>query len=386
MLSFFSTCLVIAISASGAVALAGEPTPSSVGSDPPSLSQLIATHGPQLGAVAGDAEAMAYLGAHLGPALRLHETVVDLQPPMKSSRPSSDPIKGLRADLVESAIRLVAALSAWHWSEQLLQAVQGEEKDGARQWLNQSSAARAWLSTTLKPGPLPSAAAFADALLKLLDAYPPQAAGGTAPPCTDYAMHLDRTYPRLTGDAPSWLAVVEQDGLTGLKTRLDDSSLASGLSLVNQRACARAYLDTRLFPVFRAHLVAQALSARAAAEREAYSLATLLQRWPERKRETLGLARLCGTWQWSVHNHRHHQESKTTMTFPAPDAPAPAGLRPSKIVVMGDVVYLRWDFQGGFQEESLLFAGEGTRLEGTFINSTGAWGSVTGKRMTACPR
>ena len=55
-----------------------------------------------------------------------------------------------------------------------------------------------------------------------------------------------------------------------------------------------------------------------------------------------------------------------------------------KIVVLGDVVYLRWERDGKVQEDSLLFSKEGQRLEGTFVNSQGGWGSVSGKRTASC--
>jgi hypothetical protein len=53
-------------------------------------------------------------------------------------------------------------------------------------------------------------------------------------------------------------------------------------------------------------------------------------------------------------------------------------------VVLGDVVYLRWEGDGKVQEDSLLFSKEGQRLEGTFVNSQGGWGSISGKRTAAC--
>jgi hypothetical protein len=72
--------------------------------------------------------------------------------------------------------------------------------------------------------------------------------------------------------------------------------------------------------------------------------------------------------------------------FPPPSLDGkPEAAGPAKIVVLGDAVYLRWESQGAVQEDSLLFTGEGRRLEGTFVNSAGAWGSITGKRVGACP-
>ena len=59
---------------------------------------------------------------------------------------------------------------------------------------------------------------------------------------------------------------------------------------------------------------------------------------------------------------------------------------PAEIVVLGDVVYLRWEAEGRVQEDSLLLSKEGQRLEGTFVNNAGGWGAITGKRTAACAK
>ncbi|HEY7128554.1 MAG TPA: hypothetical protein VH332_02720 [Nitrospira sp.] len=110
-----------------------------------------------------------------------------------------------------------------------------------------------------------------------------------------------------------------------------------------------------------------------------------LKTWKDRVRGIRGQSRLCGTWQWVIHNHqRHHEEQKLSLTFPpsGKDGTPLPGL--SEIVVLGDVVYLRWERDGKVQEDSLLFSKEGQRLEGTFVNSQGGWGSVSGKRTASC--
>lgn len=121
------------------------------------------------------------------------------------------------------------------------------------------------------------------------------------------------------------------------------------------------------------------------ADRQASEEWWRLKTWKERVRGTRGQSRLCGTWQWVIHNHqRHHEEQKFSLIFPPSGkdgAPLP-GL--SEIVVLGDVVYLRWERDGKVQEDSLLFSKEGQRLEGTFVNSQGGWGSVSGKRTASC--
>jgi len=110
-----------------------------------------------------------------------------------------------------------------------------------------------------------------------------------------------------------------------------------------------------------------------------------LKTWKDRVRTTRGQSRLCGTWQWVIHNHqRHHEEQKFSLVFPPPgkggaDLPGLA-----ETVILGDVVYLRWEREGKVQEDSLLFSKEGQRIEGTFVNSQGGWGSVSGKRTASC--
>ena len=110
-----------------------------------------------------------------------------------------------------------------------------------------------------------------------------------------------------------------------------------------------------------------------------------IRNWKDRVRGLRGQARLCGTWQWLVHNHQqHHQEQKLSILFP------PAGNTQATLpglvetIVLGENVYLRWEIDGRVQEDSLQFSNEGQRLEGTFVNSQGGWGSISGKRTAGC--
>ena len=110
-----------------------------------------------------------------------------------------------------------------------------------------------------------------------------------------------------------------------------------------------------------------------------------IRNWKDRVRGLRGQARLCGTWQWIIHNHQqHHHEQKLSLLFP------PAGNRQATLpglvetIVLGENVYLRWEIDGRVQEDSLQFSKEGQRLEGTFVNSQGGWGSISGKRTAGC--
>ena len=110
-----------------------------------------------------------------------------------------------------------------------------------------------------------------------------------------------------------------------------------------------------------------------------------IRSWKDRVRGFRGQARLCGTWQWIIHNHQHnHQEQKLSLLFPASGQTqsTPPGL--SEMIVLGENVYLRWEANGQVQEDSLQFSKEGQRLEGSFVNSQGGWGSISGKKTAGC--
>lgn len=106
--------------------------------------------------------------------------------------------------------------------------------------------------------------------------------------------------------------------------------------------------------------------------------------WKERIRQAKGQSRLCGTWQWIVHNHQNHGEQKDVMVFP-PAGQTPANVPlPAEMVILGDGIYLRWEYNGRVQEDSLLFIDNGAKIEGSFVNNTGGWGPISGKRLTGC--
>jgi hypothetical protein len=110
-----------------------------------------------------------------------------------------------------------------------------------------------------------------------------------------------------------------------------------------------------------------------------------LKTWKDRVRTVRGRNKLCGTWHWIIHNHQqHHQEQKLALLFPppGPEYPLVSGL--VETVVLGENVYLRWEINGQAQEDSLQFTKEGKGLEGTFVNSQGGWGSISGKRTSDC--
>ncbi len=94
-----------------------------------------------------------------------------------------------------------------------------------------------------------------------------------------------------------------------------------------------------------------------------------------------GLEKICGVWEMTVHNMLNHTEYPYALHVPPnPDA----GPIPSKLIVNGLTVYIRWDFPGGFSEESMLLRRSGKVMEGTFTNFAGAHGGVSGKLVRPC--
>ena len=113
----------------------------------------------------------------------------------------------------------------------------------------------------------------------------------------------------------------------------------------------------------------RAIRLEVAAIQTSYQEWDRIRNWKDRVRGLRGQARLCGTWQWIIHNHQQqHQEQKLLLLFP------PAGHTQTTLVglvetiVLGQNVYLRWEIDGRVQEDSLQFSKEGHRLEGTFSN------------------
>lgn len=106
--------------------------------------------------------------------------------------------------------------------------------------------------------------------------------------------------------------------------------------------------------------------------------------WKDRIRQAKGQSRLCGTWQWIVHNHQMHGEQKAVMTFPPAGQTSTTSPMPAEMIILGDAIYLRWEQGGRVQEDSLLFIKEDSKIEGSFMNNTGGWGPISGKRLAPC--
>ncbi|MDH5194366.1 MAG: hypothetical protein OEW32_11830 [Nitrospira sp.] len=106
--------------------------------------------------------------------------------------------------------------------------------------------------------------------------------------------------------------------------------------------------------------------------------------WKDRVRQAKGHSRLCGTWQWIIHNHQIHGEQKSTIIFSLPGQASANAAMPAESIILGDAIYLRWEQNGHIQEDSLLFIKDDEKIEGSFMNNTGGWGPISGKRLAPC--
>lgn len=357
---------------------AGLPTPITEGPDFPSILRMQAHN---LASVTSDAEALALFSTRLSPLLDLKDAMVALT---DQSMASKGPDGATSSDLTKAAVRLTAEMAAWRLAAAVKEAVNAEDATALQTIQQEAIPQQTWL---LEGKERPFLRQMMTQSAVLTSIQTPQLQEPDTPAGYEgYAAYLDRTYPRLIGPDSSWLAMAEQEGPAGLRRRLMEFWERTHQSDIDKEKLAARYFHIRLRPVLVAQLAALAIRAEAEAEQRARDEWLLLRSWQDRLRERKGFARLCGTWQWTVHNHKNHQEYKMILSFLPPDVPSPDGPRPTKIVVLGDAVYLRWEFQGGYQEDSLLFTGGSQRLEGTFTNSAGAWGSITGKRAAACSR
>ena len=212
-----------------------------------------------------------------------------------------------------------------------------------------------------------------------------------------FAGHVDQTYPQLIDGHNSWVSILEKNGTNAITTRFQDfwekqsinvssPDHPSELSPDQQQEYVHYYVKTRLLPVFVSHLIAKSIQLQARAEYQAEQSWIRLRKWNESNQQLQALTRLCGMWQWTVHNHQNHQDHKMTLSFaPSPQQP-PGQPQPDIIIMNGDTIYLKWTFPSGYQEDSLLLSNRDQRLEGTFKSSRGPHGNISGKRLSNCSR
>ena len=218
----------------------------------------------------------------------------------------------------------------------------------------------------------------------------------TQPLSTSYAsftQSLHKQYPNWTGTPDSWLTLAQTQGAAGVRNRLRDSwerlPVRDGQheqsSESDPAPSINRFLRQFFLPMATAYIQAALLQAHVRNEQQAWKHWRAIQQWSDDQKNEKGLQRLCGTWQWLIHNHQNHGDHKTIMVYPPPSQYHRMDPRPAAVRVQGDTVYIRWEFPGGIvQEESLLLSEKDQLLSGTFVNNLGPNGNITGRRVKSC--
>lgn len=211
------------------------------------------------------------------------------------------------------------------------------------------------------------------------------------PPENDYARFTYfQDQSNSAADNPSWINLFNDLGFKGIENRLHEywqqkeQQTPQPISDAHKQAYIQQYFSSKLLPLFQNYLLTQAVQVEAQAYAVAWESWNRIQQWHQQEQSDHAMMRLCGTWKWLIHNHQNHGDHKTTMTFISPGQDTPPQVQPTTIIIHGDAVYLRWTFSQGYQEDSLLLSNHGTRLEGTFMNSLGPYGSISGQRLSPC--
>ncbi len=355
------------------------PAPATPRSDGPEFPRLVKAYAGQLATLSSDADALSLFASKIGPAAGLPDVSAVLKQNPKAQNPI--PVSTLQA-VQRSAVRFTAALTRWQLTQALRAGLESGEDPPAKDVWAERQPQLGWLAAH---DPAPAV----DKLRPFLEAdeWARSLPGAEVehPGYEGYRAAVDRAYPDGVGTDTAWLPAIEQGGATVLKQRLISEAVGVPVPESVRPQMAARYVAQRLRPLLEARLQALMAEAERDAALQTYAEWTKLRAARDLMREAVGLKRLCGSWQWTTHNHRNHGDHKTVMVFAAEGSDQPGQNRPKETVVLGDAVYLRWELPGGVvQEDSLLFVGEGRRLEGSFVNSTGSWGNITGKRVQAC--
>ena len=350
------------------------------------IQEFAATHRTEILNLASDEEAVSWFLVKLGPRFKLK----NCHPRESSTKTKASPVP---QDMTNEISQFMANITVSHIALDIQKSLQAQRFQAREHSWGSENYQVEWVLTKHIPKDFPRMIAFANSLNHFLT---PVSSDSTIPPeYTKMSQFLDETYSTFLGSEDSWVVLLEENGIEGIYKRIGTYwetpgvNQASGPVLLfsesDKMVFANHYAQTRLIPVFLAHLLAESIRVEAQADAYAQKSFTRLTKLKAIRQGEKAYARLCGKWQWTVHNHQNHQDHRMIMSFSSPTDQTRGQPQPSKIVINGNTVYLRWDFPAGMQEDSLLLSNGDKRLEGTFINSGGPNGSIMGKRLTSCP-
>jgi hypothetical protein len=206
------------------------------------------------------------------------------------------------------------------------------------------------------------------------------------------------TYPHyFFGEENSWSQLAVNEGTEGILSRIREfrspaelktipsSSSSNDLHDLSLANAENYFLRMYLIPLLHTQLQASLVSLKSQTQWELIETWGQLLTLTDQLNQFHSLNRLCGTWQWLIHNHQNHGDHKTVMTYPPPSQFDRMDPKPDTIQITGDTVYIRWELPNGIvQEESLLFSEQDRALSGTFRNSVGPHGNITARKVRPC--
>ncbi len=334
--------------------------------------------GSQTHAVASDKDATAFFLKTFGSSLELPKRL-----PQRGQLPS------IPNKITQHMSLFTANLATWHLANDLLTALDHGETAMIQSILDSRQQQFEWLKQS-QPD-LPDTLALVRAIAQL---QPPEPL--TQPLSPHYPLFtqfLHEQYPDWVGTENSWLTLAQTEGAAGVRKRLreawDRQPARDGRHekpLQGDPAPSiNRFLRQSFLPIITASVQATLLQLHVRNEQQAWRQWQAIQKWSEDQKNEKGLRRLCGTWQWLIHNHQNHSDHKTVMVYPPPSQYYRMDPQPATIRVQGDTVYIRWEFPRGIvQEESLLLSEKDQLLSGTFVNNLGPNGNITGRRVKPC--
>lgn len=347
------------------------------------LNDLLSTKPAGLADVSSQEAAFAFFVAHVNPHLEFF-----------TPRELKQPVEQLPAESTSQIERFVAYLALWHdvdiqhlWSEHGWQ--------NFERTLPPSTPHTTWIAKVTNHSGFTSALSMLDVIIQLRkqSGYVP----GTLPDLSEVAAYFDQQQSQpAKNDTISWEHIAETEGASGILSRLQTypgPSPAPASGTVSAHApeptyqlhpLTILYLRERVLPSLEGRFWKDALFLKTKAQWELMQLWQDLSMTNEQRKKTKALQRLCGTWQWTLHNHQNHKDHKTVLTFPPPSEIGQMTPAPAQIEIWGNTVYLEWKYAGGSQEDSLLLGNQDQLLEGTFTSSAGPYGNISGRKIRSC--
>ena len=339
--------------------------------------------GPQTQAIASDKEATAFFLKTFGASLELRKGL------RQTARRHNHP--ALPEELRQPLSLFMMNLATWHLTNDLLTALDQGEMPMIQSILDSRRQQIGWLKQTGSQPDLPGILALVTTIAQLQSPEPTMQP--LSPHDSSFTQFLHEHYPEWTGTSNSWLTLAQTEGAAGVRNRLRDSW--DSRPVQNDRhekppqgdpaSSINRFIRHSFLPIATTHIRAALLQLHVRKEQQAWKHWQAIRQWSNDQKNEMGLRRLCGTWQWLMHNHQNHGDHKTIMIYPPPSEYYRMDPQPATIQVRGDTVYIRWEFPRGIvQEESLLLSEKDQLLSGTFVNNLGPNGNITGRRVKPC--